>query len=163
MLCPDSLLSAPHFRLADFALDSFSLRVDPEDRALSTDVKGLLHRLIVDLRAPVIFRNGTVDGRKPTDLRGGGLFGRVNDALVLTKPGQSLRSVWQLPTWFYPAAKQTPLSYHDDKSRWRRNEHGTKLTTVGRGQEFVLDCAHYPEAIAWAAGLIEKYGLTSDT
>jgi hypothetical protein len=27
------------------------------------------------------------------------------------------------------------------------------LRTVGRGQEFVLDCDHYPESEGWLAGL----------
>jgi hypothetical protein len=32
---------------------------------------------------------------------------------------------------------------------------GVMLTAVGRGQEFVLDCDHYPEAISWVADLLK--------
>jgi Nucleotide modification associated domain 3 len=46
------------------------------------------------------------------------------------------------------------LSYHGDKSRWARDGDAVLLRTVGRGQEFVLDCQEYPEAIQWLCHLL---------
>jgi hypothetical protein len=33
--------------------------------------------------------------------------------------------------------------------RWRRRGGSVYLSTVPIGQEFVLDCDHYPEACEW--------------
>ena len=33
--------------------------------------------------------------------------------------------------------------------RWHRDKKGVLLRTVGRGQEFVLDCDYYPEVLNW--------------
>lgn len=78
---------------------------------------------------------------------GGGVFPRLHDALVLTEPGKS-RSNWSLPACFYPAGR-TPLTYHGDKSRWKLEGEKVLLRSVGRGQEFVLDCDEYPEVLDW--------------
>lgn len=78
---------------------------------------------------------------------GGGAFPRLHDALVLTEPGKS-RSNWSLPACFYPAGR-TPLTYHGDKSRWKLEGEKVLLRSVGRGQEFVLDCDEYPEVLDW--------------
>ena len=34
----------------------------------------------------------------------------------------------------------------------------TYLRSVGRGQEFVLDLAHYPEAFEWLSNLVNSFG-----
>jgi hypothetical protein len=40
---------------------------------------------------------------------------------------------------------------------WRQTRDGrTLLQAVMQGQEFVLDCAEYPEAMAWVDGLIRR-------
>ncbi|MDQ5823580.1 MAG: hypothetical protein M3441_05120 [Chloroflexota bacterium] len=89
------------------------------------------------------------------NLPGGGVFTRVDDTLRLTCPG-SLRSTWQLPGWFYSADKAPTLSYHTNPRRWTRQGDHALLSTVGRGQEFVLDCEDYPEAVEWAAGILKR-------
>lgn len=86
-------------------------------------------------------------------LPGAGLFKKHELRLQLTAPGKT-RSVWRLPRWFLPADGQPRLTYHEDPERWTTEGSEVVLQTVGKGQEFVLDTAHYPEAERWAAGLI---------
>ena len=50
------------------------------------------------------------------------------------------------------------LTYHGDEARWQRVDEGVMLTAASRGQEFVLDCDHYPEAIGWVAELLVLAG-----
>jgi Nucleotide modification associated domain 3 len=88
-----------------------------------------------------------------TNKPGAGVFQRFNPALCLTAPGRS-RSRWQLPSWFYPEAKKAVLSYHRDLKRWTPEEGHVLLQSVGRGQEFVLDCEEYPEAVHWLSTLL---------
>ena len=91
---------------------------------------------------------------------GAGVFPRFDERLVLTEPGQSV-SRWKLPRWFYPDDGKPALTYHDDPNRWERREGDSEhiyLQSVGRGQEFVLDCDHYPEAIGWASDFIRDFG-----
>lgn len=80
---------------------------------------------------------------------GGGLFPRFHENLRLTDPDSSRRSLWRLPAWFHPENRPSHLSYHGHPKSWRRQDGFVQLHTVGRGQEFVLDCDHYPEAIDW--------------
>lgn len=86
------------------------------------------------------------------DLPGGDVFRRYAPQLRLTAP-DAPRSVWQLPAWFYPQDRAWALSYHANPDRWRVNGQTLQLRTVGRGQEFVLDCEHYPDATGWLAQL----------
>jgi hypothetical protein len=90
------------------------------------------------------------------DLPGAGAFAKFADALRLTAPGMT-RSWWRLPKWFYPDGAP-PLSSHESFERWRLEGNACLLRSVARGQEFVLDVKHYPEAIEWAADLIRKSG-----
>jgi hypothetical protein len=83
-------------------------------------------------------------------LPGAGLFGTFDQKLCLTASGKT-RSIWQLPAWFNPGGHTTPLTYHSDHSRWSRTENATLLRSVPIGQEFVLDCVDYPEALEWVA------------
>ena len=87
-----------------------------------------------------------------TDLPGGGAFGKYDDRLRLTEPGRS-RSNWRLPGWMHPSRGRKPLTYHEDRSRWRKDKKGTLLRSVARGQEFVLHAEQYPEAKKWLASL----------
>ncbi|MCX6641446.1 MAG: hypothetical protein NTW14_13355 [bacterium] len=80
------------------------------------------------------------------NIAGGGIFSRFTDELRLSTEGNN-RSRWQLPKWFYPSDGKPPLSYHSDLKRWQRQDSNVLINTVGRGQEFVLDCDYYPEAI----------------
>ena len=84
-----------------------------------------------------------------------GAFPRVTNELILTCPGAN-RSFWRLPKWFHPTGKESCLSYHSSATRWRLEEDYAYLTSVARGQEFVLDSYDYPEAEDWARRLIEK-------
>jgi hypothetical protein len=85
-----------------------------------------------------------------------GTFRAAAEELVLSSPDSPLRSRWRLPRWFYPDGRDCCLSYHTKAGRWRRDNHHAFLSTVGRGQEFVLDADHYPEAVAWSNELIER-------
>ena len=87
---------------------------------------------------------------------GAGRFDWYDPELVLTETGQT-RGRWLLPPWFHPQGRQSTLSYHHDPQRWSSGPMGTHLDSVRRGQDFVLDCDHYPEAIAWAASLIRQH------
>ena len=83
------------------------------------------------------------------DLPGGGVFPRFHEGLRLTDPDSQHRSLWRLPAWFHPAGRLSALSYHGRSDRWQWVDGAVQLDTVGRGQEFVLDTDHYPEASAW--------------
>jgi hypothetical protein len=88
----------------------------------------------------------------------GGRFRQWSDELKLSAEGAN-RSIWNVPTWLDPRQGRTPLSYHGKPDRWK--EHGDRLylQTVSKGQEFVLDCLDYPEAIQWTAHLIGRHGI----
>ena len=104
---------------------------------------------------------------------GAGVFPRFNERLLLTIAGHSV-SHWKLPRWFYPDGDKEALSHHRDRNRvlksrilspdpweprWKPdNDDYAYLESVGRGQEFVLDCNYYPEAIGWALDLIRDLG-----
>jgi len=85
---------------------------------------------------------------------GGGVFRKFHEDLCLTAPGAKNRSQWLLPMWFYPRDKRAPLSYHSNPQRWKMHEDCTILDSVARGQEFVLDTDHYPEATSWMRDLM---------
>lgn len=101
------------------------------------------------LARPRLALEGVADG-----LPGAGVFAHEAPARRLTAPGAEQVSAWALPRCFYPGDGQPPLSYHADPSRWRLQAHHVALKAVARGQEFVLDGAAYPEALAWAGELI---------
>ena len=98
---------------------------------------------------------GYDDGR---EIAGWGVFPKFDQRLVLTDPNGAGVSNWRLPRWFYPDGNKPPLTYHPDRKRWRRDAENAYLRSVGRGQEFVLDLAHYPEAIGWLSDLVSKFG-----
>jgi putative DNA base modification enzyme with NMAD domain len=78
---------------------------------------------------------------------GAGTFDRIKPQLILTKTDSNC-SVWQLPRWFATRGRPA-LSYHSKAARWTDCETSTRLQSVGRGQEFVLDVEQYPEARGW--------------
>lgn len=88
------------------------------------------------------------------DLPGAGTFNRFDDRLRLTKPGHN-RSTWTLPSWFALEPPRPPLGYHGDPQRWQADGKRVDLRSAARGQEFVLNTAWYPEAIPWAADLLQ--------
>jgi hypothetical protein len=81
-----------------------------------------------------------------------GVFDCLRSDRVLTAPGCT-RSIWQLPGWFDPRDRRSALSYHTDVDRWSPERAGVRLRTAARGQEFVLDLDHFPEAHDWISGL----------
>ena len=90
----------------------------------------------------------------PIDLPGAGTLDRFDPKRVLTDPGGPGRVYWKLPAWFYPSSPEAALTYHSKTSRWHRAHGGVVLKTVCQGQEFVLDCDHYPQAVPWLANLL---------
>jgi len=81
---------------------------------------------------------------------GFGVFGKLRDAQILTDRTQGNRSLWRLPSNFYPSENKQPMSYHDNLGRWKKlDSQWIQLQTVGRGQEFVLDLDDYPETYQW--------------
>jgi hypothetical protein len=56
----------------------------------------------------------------------------------------------------YPIKGAPPLSYHADMGRWHRDNKGVLLRTVGRGQEFVLDCEYYPKVLNWIKEIFKE-------
>ncbi len=100
-------------------------------------------------------------GGERTCIAGGGCFGKFSPLLRLTAEGRT-RSVWCLPAWFSPEGKPSSLTYHGTPSRWSRQGGSVVLQTVAKGQEFVLDCAHYPESMEWLAALFAQ-SLFSDS
>jgi hypothetical protein len=72
--------------------------------------------------------------------------------LQLTAAGRA-RSVWRLPACFEPGGDRPPLTYHANPRRWSASDDGVLLRSTGRGQEFVLDCEHYPGVLVWLASL----------
>jgi hypothetical protein len=89
-------------------------------------------------------------------INGFGNFNFFNSSLCLTSINSKTRGLWELPSLFYPNEGKKSLSYHGDKKRWTKKGKTVLIQSVGRGQEFVLDCDYYPEAINWALNLIKK-------
>jgi hypothetical protein len=97
----------------------------------------------------------TLPGLETDLLTGAGVFPRFSDHLMLTAPDAATHTQWLLPQWFYPHDGKYPLTYHPDMTRWQMTETGTKLNTVARGQEFILNTEDFPEAIEWLKGVLE--------
>lgn len=87
-------------------------------------------------------------------LSGAGTFSRFSHYRQLTAPYAENLSTWDLPGWFHPGDDRKPLTYHSDVQRWQKRDSRTELKSVARGQEFVLNCDEYPEAVCWACDLI---------
>ncbi len=94
-------------------------------------------------------------GNQPQPWPGAGVFARCQQNHKLTADHHT-RSLWQLPPWFRPRNGRFPLTYHQLDSRWQFTPDYTYLKTVPIGQEFVLDTADYPEAIAWVFSLLQN-------
>lgn len=96
-----------------------------------------------------------VDGEAES-LPGAGAFSHFFPERQLTASYAENLSLWDLPGWFHPGGKRKPLTYHSDPRRWRARGDRTELRSVARGQEFVLDCGEYPEAVPWLCDLIRS-------
>ena len=141
------------FRVADLGSDDLPwARHHPHLSAQHRDDRNTVYAAAAKLEL------GTDDGR---EIAGWGVFRRFDRRLVLTDPDGAGVSNWRLPRWFYPDGNKPPLTYHPDRKRWRRDADHAYLRSVGRGQEFVLDLAHYPEGVKWLSDLVSSLG--SDT
>lgn len=89
-----------------------------------------------------------------------GRLQRWSDRLRLSAEREN-RSIWSVPSWLEPRPGRTPLSYHDRADRWSRHGDRLHLQTVAKGQEFVLDCRDYAEAIPWSRDLIRAHAGTT--
>ena len=70
----------------------------------------------------------------------GGVATVANEALRLSVAGGPI-SRWRVPPWLRGAG----LTYHGKEDRW----DGDTLTVAARGQEFVSDVSHFPNASKW--------------
>jgi hypothetical protein len=95
-------------------------------------------------------------GTKSCAIPGAGLFPALTPKLQLTEPLCSCPSLWLLPEWFHPDGRASALTYHGDPSRWHVSKAGVMLDSASRGQEFVLNCDDYPEAVGWLNGFSER-------
>jgi hypothetical protein len=88
---------------------------------------------------------------------GAGIFPSFHPSLCLTNQEPHVsRRIWRLPHWMSPAHGRSALTYHPDLKHWKTQADHVLLRSAGRGQEFVLDCAEYPQAPAWLASLIQS-------
>ena len=101
-------------------------------------------------------RNLEIDDVATDSLPGAGILPYFSTSQQLTAPLAERTTTWNLPAWFHPTWNRTPLTYHADAQRWRSQGERTELRAVARGQEFILDCDEYPEAVRWACGLLQK-------
>ncbi len=87
---------------------------------------------------------------------GASIFEKYRAELLLTCSDEK-KSIWKLPTFFWPDEKIKPsLTYHKVEKRWKRFSDHLELQSVGRGQEFVLDIGdNNKEAGAWLKWLLE--------
>jgi hypothetical protein len=95
----------------------------------------------------------SLPNRASNGIAGAGTFQFYSPKLRLTAPESHRPGLWLLPEWFSPQHRPSALSFHASAARWEEAEKGVTLSSVSRGQEFVLDCEHYPEAIQWLHGL----------
>ena len=95
-------------------------------------------------------------GRTPLGVNGGGVFREFAPRLRLTADGKT-RSLWNLPAWFSPEGRLSSLSYHGKQSRWTQQGDSVLLQTVAKGQEFMLNCEHYPESESWIKDLFASF------
>ena len=98
-------------------------------------------------------RHLRIDGLAES-LPGAGTFSHFSLRRKLTASDAENVTTWELPGWFHPGDNRRPLTYHADSRRWQKRDDRAVLKSVARGQEFVLDCDEYPEAIHWVCDLI---------
>jgi len=92
-------------------------------------------------------------------MAGYGVFNEICPIQILTDRQQNKRSLWKLPRCFYPPQQELALSYHQDMSRWKAiDKDWLNLSSVARGQEFILDSQYYPGIQDW---LDKLFSVTS--
>ena len=126
--------------------------VEGAERYLSEGANNTLYVAAEGLRLPGL--------RRP--VAGGGVFRHFEPRLQFTAAGRQ-RGLWRLPASFRPRPGLPTLSYHSDTRRWRDDGDDVLLQTVGRGQEFVLDCDGYPEVYDWLRDLMAAVPTSAST
>ncbi len=91
-------------------------------------------------------------------IKGGGvgIFDEYREDLQLTRPGSERCTDWLVPAFLYNKDKVKLPTYHQDRSRWKKEGEQYNLTAVSIGQEFVFDSADHPGATEWLVSLINK-------
>jgi len=98
-----------------------------------------------------------INGCKESLIPGAGIFTHFSPELCLTRPGSLYVTDWLLPKWFHPLGRKSNLTYHGNMSRWGEcTDTDVALKSVSRGQEFVLNCEDYPEAIIWLSTIFNR-------
>ncbi len=92
--------------------------------------------------------------RLGAEIAGSGVFSTFRRELQLTANGAARSTNWILPAFFLPQPGRTALSFHSDPGRWEHQDGQALLSAAARGQEFVLDCDEYPEAVHWIVRLL---------
>lgn len=95
----------------------------------------------------VASKSFTIDGRR---FPGSGMFQR---AYRLTEEGVQSPSVWSVPSWLDAADGGVGFTYHKPEA-WLG---GGRLRAASRGQEFVADVSHRPDAQTWIANLLDDH------
>ena len=91
----------------------------------------------------------------PTGLPGFGAFDHIQDHLILTAPGLS-KSKWKLPACFGSEQGST-LTYHKDPKRWETQPDGSViLSSVAKGQEFVMEMPEEQNAWDWLNTIVSS-------
>ena len=95
-------------------------------------------------------------GTSPGAIAGAGIFEHSSERRQLTQSEASSPTHWELPTWFFPENGRCPLTYHGNMDRWELTADTVLLSSVSRGQEFVLQLDQYPkpEVHAWLVSLL---------
>ena len=97
-----------------------------------------------------------IPGISTGTILGAGVFERFSEQRLLTTPEAPSPTLWELPAWFFPCESRLALTYHGKMDRWQRKEENVLLKSASRGQEFILQIEHYPEAKSW----LNEIGLT---
>lgn len=79
------------------------------------------------------------------------------EGLRLTAPGSRLRSRWRVPAALHPDVTGSPLTYHGDPGRWRRDGDEVELAVVHQGQEFVVPATS--ALVDWSRSLIDRHAV----
>lgn len=89
-----------------------------------------------------------------SDQPGAAHFPHVHPDLQLTAGAARRPGDWDLPGWMLPRPGRPALTYHAHPDRWTPDGDRVRLSTVGRGQEFILNADDHPEAVNWATSII---------
>ncbi len=63
-----------------------------------------------------------------------------------------------MPGWFLQKGGGFPATYRGNADLYQRAGQYAKLQRVAKGQEFIIDTIAYPEAVRWAAKIINTCG-----